>query len=83
MFSDERVCKQKIVQEISVTSVLCSLVVSEWVRLSMYLMKFDKVFLRNLRRESFQDYDAIIFVVDSADRYSFDETDSERWNFLR
>ena len=42
-----------------------------------------KYFLRNLRRESFQDYDAIIFVVDSADRNSFDEARQELWNFLR
>ena len=38
---------------------------------------------RNLRRESFQDYDAIIFVVDSADKDSFEEARRELWNFLR
>ena len=37
---------------------------------------------RNLRRESFQDYDAIIFVVDSADRHSFTEARDELWKFL-
>ena len=42
-----------------------------------------KYVLRNLRRESFQDYDAIIFVVDSADKDSFDEARRELWNFLR
>ena len=38
---------------------------------------------RNLRRESFQDYDAIIFVVDSADKDSFEEARRELWKFLR
>ena len=37
---------------------------------------------RNLRRESFQDYDAIIFVVDSADQNSLPEAKQELWNFL-
>jgi signal recognition particle receptor subunit beta len=37
---------------------------------------------RNLRKQSFEDYDAIIFVVDSADRNSFQEARNELWTFL-
>ena len=47
------------------------------------LMKLNKKYsVRNLRQESFQDYDAIIFVVDSADKESFHEAHQELWNFL-
>lgn len=35
-----------------------------------------------MRRESFQDYDAIIFVIDSADTESFYEARQELWKVL-
>lgn len=35
-----------------------------------------------MRKQSFEDYDAIIFVVDSADRNSFQEARNELWTFL-
>ena len=41
-------------------------------------------FYRNLlsREKGFEDYDAIIFVVDSADRNSLEEARQELWNVL-
>ena len=40
-------------------------------------------FKRSLRPRSFQDYEAIIFVVDAADRNSFQEAREELWSFLK
>ena len=41
-----------------------------------------KFFNRNLRKEKFQDYDAIVFVVDAADKASLPEAKEELWKFL-
>lgn len=53
-------------------------------------MKLDSKFLESLyffrnllsREKGFEDYDAIIFVVDSADRNSLEEARQELWNVL-
>ena len=51
---------------------------------SLHFLWKSVYFYRNLlsREKGFEDYDAIIFVVDSADRNSLEEARQELWNVL-